>query len=110
MEFVHIDHFEDASLIDYVDAVAKFRHDVQVMRGEQYEIPLLAVVFEIILYLVRRIGIESYHRLVENEYFGIVDQRSHKRNFLFHTVRVGRDLIIDGIPERKQFLEFIHSL
>ena len=59
--------------------------------------------------LVCGVGVQAYHRLVQNKDLGVVNECAHKRYLLLHTVRVRRDRLIDGVTQCEHFLEFLDS-
>ena len=67
------------------------------------------MLLEIISKSVSGIGVKTNHRLVKDEYLGVVDKRSHKGDLLLHTVGIRGDRLIYRISKLEHLLELLNT-
>src|SRR6185436_7710248 len=89
---------DDAALNDR-DAVAEGLRHLERVRGHNNRVPASRVLAEQVLERASRLGIETHHRLIHDDHFGLVHERARYDELLAHAVAVALDQLVTPLLE-----------
>ena len=98
------------TVLDDRDLVAEFLRDFKYVCGEEDRTAVIAEITHHLLDDKCRLRIESDKRLIHDQEFRGVEESGDDRQFLLHTMRVGRDLIIQCTKELQVSRVFLDAL
>ena len=78
------------------------------MGAEKDAVALVRVFPHQLFEVVGGLGVQPRHGLVQDPHPGLVDERADDVELLLHPVRIGLDLLVDGVFEGKESEIFLH--
>ena len=107
---VHGARGHQVAVVDDADPVAHALGDFQDVGGEEDRRAAVRQLAQDVLDQAGGLGVEPDGGLVEDEDFGVVNQRGRERGLLLHAVAVGVDQVVAHIRQVEQAQELVNPV